>query len=57
MGGLAHATARGREGPNWLYLDAMGEGSLPIPCPGMHQSLCEVYEGLDVPIGRPRDEA
>lgn len=45
-----------REGKNWLYLDVVGEGSLPIPCPEMSLSLDEVYEGLDVPAERPRDE-
>jgi Uma2 family endonuclease len=46
-----------REGKNWLYLDAVGEGSIPVPCPEMSLSLDEVYEGLDVPLHRPSDEA
>ncbi|GIW25465.1 Uma2 family endonuclease [Meiothermus sp.] len=46
-----------REGPNWLYLDVVGTGSVPIPCPEMHLSLDEVYEGLDVPLERPKDES
>ncbi|GIW34685.1 MAG: hypothetical protein KatS3mg072_2018 [Meiothermus sp.] len=46
-----------REGQNWLYLDVVREGSLPIPCPEMSLCLDEVYEGLDVPYERPADEA
>jgi Uma2 family endonuclease len=46
-----------REGKNWLYLDVVGEGNLPIPCPEMSLNLDEVYEGLDVPVERPNDEA
>lgn len=46
-----------RKGKNWLYLDVVGEGSLPIPCPEMNLNLDAVYEGLDVPNHRPDDEA
>ncbi len=46
-----------REGQNWLYLDVEGEGSVPIPCPEMSLNLDEVYEGLDVPLHRPVEEA
>jgi Uma2 family endonuclease len=45
-----------REGKNWLYLDVVGEGSLPIPCPEMNLSLGEVYEGLSLPTERPAEE-
>ncbi len=46
-----------REGQHWLYLDAVGEGSVPIPCPEMSLNLDEIYEGVEVPHERPTDEA
>lgn len=45
-----------REGRKWLYLDVVGEGSVPVPCPEMSLSLDEVYEGLDVPLERTDPE-
>jgi Uma2 family endonuclease len=51
------ALAYYREGKNWLYLDLVGSGDLVLPCPDTTLSLDEVYEGLDVPIHRPDDEA
>jgi Uma2 family endonuclease len=51
------ALAYYRQGQNWLYSDVVSEGSLAIPYPEMNLSLHQVYEGLDVPIHRPDDEA
>lgn len=45
-----------RKGKKWLYLDVVGEGSIPVPCPEMSLGQGEVYEGLGVPAERPLEE-
>ncbi len=46
-----------RQGEGWQYLELVGEGRVLVPCLGVELSLEKIYEGLDVPVERPDDEA